>query len=226
MCEKPFDSFVCNVAFFLTSSAGLVAGSGIALRLGGILMSKLEPENTEYPFYAAESGFFIGVQSAAYFQWMTAGLVALFIKVNASNFEKKLCNNLVSMYFQNFLLLTLFGGLHYFSLPMSVKGEAGCSNLKEQISGSQGSGNTNPLCDADHSWASLFTAFSVGSSIFFVGFLLLQTIYLCMRAACQTEIAPSTEPAVEAPVIIAGPVSTKMMSGPAPNVDLQLRPPL
>ena len=200
MCEKPFNSALCNFAFFLIASGGLVATSGVALRLGGFIMSKHEPKNMEYPFYAAESGFFIGAKSAAFFQWMTAGFVTLFAKINASYFEKRLCDRIFVTYLQNFFLVVLFGAFHYFSLPVCVRDELNCLNIQKQLTELN---TQNPLCEVDHPWASLFTAFSMGSSICFVGCLLLQTIYLCLRAVCETEITPNTEPAVEAPVVVA-----------------------
>lgn len=205
MCKKPFDSLICTFTFFLVAFSGLIATSGVALRLGGILMNKQEPENTEYPFYAAESGFFIGVKSAAFFQWMTAGFVTLFAKVNAADSGLKLCDRIINTYIQNFLLVGMFGAFHYFSLPMSVQDEAKCADLTEQLVELKGSRMQNPLCEGDRSWVSLFTAFAMGASICFVGCLLLQTMYLCLRQACDTETTPNTEPTAEVPVVVVEP---------------------
>ncbi len=202
MCNKPFDSIICNFAFFLTACAGLIATSGVALRLGGTIMNKHKPENMEYPFYASEPGFFIGVKSAAYFQWLTAGIATLFARINATDTDKHLGGRIVTVCLENVLLLFVFGGFHYFSLPISVQDEINCIDLKEQLMKGKGSSVQNPLCESDHSLRNLFTAFFVGTSICFVGCLLLQMIYLCFRAVCETESTPSIEPVVEAPVLL------------------------
>lgn len=230
MCKKLFDSLICNITFFLIAYAGLASTSGIALRLGGMLMSQQEPENREYSFYATESGFFIGVKSGAFFQWMTAGFIALFAKLNASYLNKQLCDRLTAIYLQNFLLLALFAGLHSFSLPVSVLDEAKCTDLQEQIMSSKESRPENPLCKESHTWDNLLKAFSVGVSIFFIGCLVLQTMYIFLSAACEIETAPNVEPAAEPPreiIIEPAPVVTlvEMMSMPTDDVNFQSHAP-
>lgn len=221
MCKKLFDSLICNVAFFLISLAGLAATSGIALRLGATLKSQQEPDNTEYSFYASESGFFVGVKSCVFLQWITAGFVTMFVKLNVSHPNEKLCDRLIAIYLQNFLLFAVFGALHYFSLPMSVLDEAKCTDFQEQIIKSKELRPKNPLCKEDHTWDNLFIAFFAGAAICFAGFLLLQTIYLFLGAACETETAPNVEVAEPAPI---GTI-IEMMSMPAHDVALQPRLP-
>lgn len=231
MCNKPFDSIICKVAFFLTAYGGLVATSGIALRLGGILMSNKEPQNTEYPFYASESGFIIGALNAAYLQWMTAGFGTLFVDLmSAADPRERFGERIATIYCINFLLLSVFGALHYCFLPFSVKVNANCLDLKAQFVEDRGESKVeNDFCKDDHSWGSLFTAFAVGTSICFAGYLLLQTVYVCLRAACETQEVPDAGPTAEVPVIATEPVTTvtmtEMMAMPVPELSIQPRLP-
>jgi hypothetical protein len=74
----------------------------------------------------------------------------------------------------------------------------------------------NPLCEGNHEWTNLFTAFAVGAFICFSGYLLLQMIYVCFRIVCEIKTTPG-EPIAEAPVVAVPPVTLiEMMSMPNP----------
>lgn len=218
MCNKPCDSIIVNFTLFLIVFFGLAVISGASLQSGGVFMKKQDPENMEYSLYATEPGFLIGVKSAAFFQWITAAFITMFVKVNVSDSEKSIGKSIITIGFQNILSITLFGALHYYSLPVSVQNYANCLDFKEQFSGPKETKIQNPLCEGGRSWESLFTAFSVGASISFVGCLLLQAIYFCLRAACETEVISRIEPITEVSVVVTNtepsPISVEMIPIP------------